>query len=211
MYDELDILKEVGSIASCYGSTALSEILGRKVALSLVSTDIISSEMFSQNVKFDHMGVAVFSKIIVGLEGEVAFLLDEKNMFKLVELSYKITQEEKKMGVLTEMGLSLIKEIGNIIIGSYITSLGLLLKRLILSPVPTLLNGSIGDLLNIILSLSGGKSYSCLIEAVFEDPQDKIKGSFYLVLTPKAVKDIREICKKMLDDSQDGEGNKERK
>ncbi|MFH0790266.1 MAG: chemotaxis protein CheC [Candidatus Omnitrophota bacterium] len=208
MYDELDILKEVGSIASCYGSTALSEILGKKIMLSLVSTDIISSEMIPQNVKFDYMGIAVFSKIIVGLEGEVAFILDEKNIFKLVELSYKIKQEEKNMGVLTEMGLSLIKEIGNMIIGSYITSLGLILKRLILSPVPTLLNGSIGDLLNIILSLSDGKAYSCLIEAVFEEPEEKIKGSFYLVLTPRAVKDIREICKKMLDDSRNGEENK---
>lgn len=208
MYDELDILKEVGSISSCYGSTALSEILGKKISLSLVSTEIISSEMVSQNVKLEHMGLAVFSKILVGLEGEVAFILDEKNVFTLVDLSYKIKQEEKNMGVLTEMGLSLIKEIGNIIIGSYITALGLLLKRLILSPVPTLLNGSINDLLNIILSLSGGKSYSCLIEAVFEEPEKKIKGSFYLVLTPKAVKDIREICKKMVDGSENGNDQK---
>lgn len=202
MQDELDILRETGSIAAAHGSIALSEILGRRIILNVPSTDIISCQDGSKRINLEKIGVAIFSKVLVGFEGEVAFLLDEKNAFKMISLSYKIREEEKKASIITETGLSFLKEIGNITISTYLNALSLVLKRVIIPSPPTLISGAIGGILSIILSPYGTDDYIYLIEAAFEEPRENIKGCFYLVLTPAAAKDIRETCKKMLKDME---------
>lgn len=198
MKDELDILREVGSIAAAHGSIALSEILGKKINLLLPSIDIITSEGISTRINVAEAGIAVISRFASGLKGESVFLLDERNAFKLIGLSCKIEEEEKKLEVLTEVGLSTIKEIGNIVTSAYLSAIGMILKKVILSLPPTLISGTVDEILNIILSSSESDGYAIFIEAVFEEPQEKIKGGFYLVLGQQAASDIKDACKRML-------------
>ena len=200
MLSEVDILKEVGNIAAGHGAIALSEVLGKKIMLQVPSMEIISCEKGMGKIEKDKIGIAIFSRMIVGLRGEMAFILDEKNAFKLIDLSYKLQEDDKQTGVLTEMGLSLIKEIGNIVVGAYSNALSLMLKRMVVCPAPMLISGSIDEILKIILSHYGREEYTYLIKAVFTETGHNIKGSFYLVLTPGAVNDIKESCKKMLTD-----------
>ena len=200
MNDELDILKEVGSISAAQASKALSEILGRKINLSIPVIDVISYTNVAKKVKIDRVVIAVYSQIIVGLPGELALILSEKDAFKLLNLSYKIKEEDKGAGVFTEIGLSLMKEIGNIIICSYVVALSLILKKHILTSIPTLINGTSDVILNAIFATTSEENYAVLVEAAFEEPQEKIKGGFCLALTHDAVVDIKRICKKMLED-----------
>jgi len=198
MQDELDILREVGSIAAAHGSLALSEILGRRIELSIPSLDIVSCTGVPAKIDVEKMGIAIISRLPVGLKGEAAFFLNEKNAFKFIDMSYKIREEDKKPGVLTEVGISSIKEIGSIVIGAYLSALSIMFKRVILSLPPTLVSGTVDDILNILFATAGTEDYALLIEAVFEEPKENIKGGFYLVLTPETASDIRKTCKKML-------------
>lgn len=198
MKDELDILREVGSIAAAHGSIALSEILGKRINLFLPSLDIITNAGISTRINVNEPGVAVISRFASGLKGESVFLLNEKNAFKMIALSCKTEEEDRKLEVLTEVGLSTIKEIGNIVTSAYLSAIGMMLKRVILSFPPTLISGTIEEILNIILSSSESGSCAFLIEAIFEEPQEKIKGGFYLVLAQNAALDIRDACKRML-------------
>ncbi len=205
MQDELDILRKVGRTAISYGSLALSEILARRINLGFPSTNIVTFQEFpSKLIKLEEINIAVFSKILLGLEGEVAFILDEKSAFKVIDLFYKIRDEEKKVSAVTENGLSLIKEIGHIVIGSYLTTLSLMFKRLIVSQLPSVIRGSTKDILNIILSPYKEEDYTnnYLIEMTFEEPQEKLRGCFYLVLTPYAVKEIEDVCKEILEETK---------
>jgi len=198
MKDEMDILREVGSISAGHGSIALSDILGRKINLRLPSLDILPGEMIFNKINFDQIVVSVSSHILTGLKGNVLFVLDEKSAFKLIDMCYRINKEEKKEGLLTEMGMSLIKEIGSIIIASYIGALSLMLRTLIIPSIPTLVSGPIQEIIGIAISPYGGEEYILLIEAVFEEPQERIRGGFYLVLNPEAMKYVQDACKKML-------------
>ena len=199
MVDQLSILKEVGNIASGHGAMALSEILGRKINLSVPSTDIIACQRLPQSVKMQKAGVGVYCKVLVGLQGEVAFVLDEENVFKLVDMSCKLKDLDRRPGVMTEMGLSVIKEIANVIMAAYLNALSLVLKRIIIPPIPTLISGPIEEVLNIIISPYTGEAYSYLVETIFEDELNNIKGSFYLVLTPDTAKNISDICRDQID------------
>jgi len=205
MQDEMDILKEIGGIASGHGSIALSEILKRKINLSVPKTEVLSGATIKGKIALEQMGIAVFSKIVTGMNGKVIFLLDEKNAFKLNDISYKLKADDKRAGVLTELGMSLIKEIGSMVTSAYVSALGIMFKRVILLAPPTLISGTINEILNITIfkSEANPKNSVLLVEAVFDEPKGNIKGSFYLVLTPEAAEDIIKICKDMLKNLDD--------
>lgn len=200
MKDELDILREAGSIAAAHGSIALSEIIGRKINLKLPSLEIVPCKEGPKTINLEHAGIAIFAKILIGLQGQVVFILDEKNAFSLIDLSPATKAEGDKSGVITEMGLSFIKEVGNIVTSAYLNALSLMIKRMIIPPLPTLVSGSIENILNIILSPYADDDFAYIVEAVFEEPQAKINGSFYLILTPEAAKDVKKACRALLED-----------
>ena len=201
MVDQLSILKEVGSIAAGHSAMALSEILGKKISLNVPSTDIVACQKLPVDMRLQKTGIGVFSKVLVGLQGEVAFVLDEANIYKLIDMSYRLPDENKHPGIMTEMSLSLIKEIGNVIIASYLNALSLVLKRMIIPSIPTLISGSVGEILNIILSPYAGEDFSFLVETNFENQGSSIKGSFYLVITPATAKDISDTCRRQIHDT----------
>lgn len=198
MRDELGILKEVGSIAAAHGSIALSEMLGRRINLTVPKVSVVSPGSLQEKIGLKRMGIAIVANLPTGLKGDSIFLLDETNAFKLIDMSYKIREEDKKSGTFTEIGISSIKEIGTIVIGSYLSAISLMLKRVVLSLPPTLISGSVDEILNLVISVSGRKNHALLIEVSFREPQEEIKGVFYLVLTPKTAAEILKACKKML-------------
>lgn len=200
MHDEMDILKEVGNIASAHGGIALSEILGRTIKLSVPKATIISIGNLHQVINVDKIAIAVSSKIITGLTGKVIFLLDEKNAFKLNDISYKIREEDKNAGVLTEMGMSLIKEVGSIVTGAYVSALGIMFKELILLSPPSLISGTIEEVLNMTLSTTEeGDQELMLIDVDFSEPENRLEGCFFLVMTPDTADEVKKRCKKMLE------------
>jgi len=212
MNEVLDILKEIGRIAAYHGSSALSNFLGNKILLSPSSADFISIEEVPPNIHIDKVGVAIFYKINVGIRGDVVFILDERNAFKLIDLS-KIKKEEERelsmltemreLSVLTEMGVSIIKEIGHMVIGSYLTALSLTLERMIVPPLPTFLSGTLKHIfLDFIFSPSvveEAEKHRYFIQTLFESPQEQIKGYLCLILPPKSVEEIKETFKGTLE------------
>lgn len=197
MHDELDILREVGSIAAAQASNALAEFLGRPISLNMPSIDLVSFDAVPAKAKVEKVAVAVASRIYVGLPGQIAMIMDEKDAFKLLNLSCKIEEDVKNAGLFTEIGLSFMKEIGNITISAYVLAMGLVLKKQILTSIPTLLSGTVDSILNTLFS-STNDDYVYVVEAVFEDQTEKLRGGYCLALTAQSAVEIREICKKIL-------------
>ena len=199
MRDELDILREVGSIAAGHGSVALSEMLKGRINLRFPSVVTLTASEIPSKLEIEKIAIIVYSKILVGLEGEVAVLLNRDNAHKLINLSYKVSQEERgQAAVIAEMGLSVIKEIGNVIICAYLNALSLILKRLIIPPIPTLISGSVEDVLSMIITSHSTEGCCSLVETTFEEPETSMVGSFYLIVGSRAVEDIRKTCRNIL-------------
>ncbi|OQX86437.1 MAG: hypothetical protein B6D55_06120 [Candidatus Omnitrophica bacterium 4484_70.2] len=199
MQDKLDILKEVGTIAAAYGSIALSEILGKKINLIAPSVELISSLNIEKKLSFEGMVISLQSQILSGIEGRIIFLLGEKDVYKLVNLYYKPIEEIKKGSVFTEMGISLIKEIGGVVISAYVSALGYFLKRLVIPSLPVFINAPLQDIIRIITTTYAQEEYVILIESVFEEVNEGIRGNFWLALTSQTVEDIQNTCQKILE------------
>jgi chemotaxis protein CheC len=208
MKDEMDILREVGSIAVGNASVALSEILARKINVQLPALKQLSADEMAAQLSTNHIVTCVSCNILSGLKGEILFVLDEKSAFRLIDSCFpQHFGNENRGSVFTEMGLSMIKEIGNVIISSYVGALSMILKTIVIISIPTLVNGSIREVLSMAMgSYANGKGESVLVaEAQFEEPNERINGSFYLVLNGEAVKHIQEACKRLLESVQKGE------
>ena len=200
MHDEMDILREVGTIAAAHGGIALSEILDRRINLIIPSVDMVSCSGIANKLGKGKLGIAVIFKLLTGLKGEAVFILDEKNAFKLISLSQKTKNEERRPDVLTEVGLSTLKEIGNIVTGAYLSAIGIMLKKVILTYPPTLISGTVDEVFNLVLSSSKAGDYALLIEAIFEAADEKMEGGFYLIISRESATEIKKICKQMLKD-----------
>ncbi len=190
----LDILKEVGNIAAGCSGTALSELLKKKISLEVPVVDIIVA--YPENLKIKTEGervVAISSKILTGLEGEVIFFLKEKESFRLIDLSMGMKKiPESYTRIFTQMGISLLKEVGNIVICSHLSTLGFFLKKILIPSFPVFLSGFVDEVLNITLSFYQEEDYAYLIETIFTVEEEKIKGSFYFLLPPQTAKLVTE-------------------
>ena len=170
--DEMDILREVGTTAAAHGTIALSEILGRKIKLRLPCIEIMACDKLTKTMHADGMVVTLQTQILSGLDGKVIFFLEEESAFKLVDSCYKTKEDSKKLGLFTEIGMSVIKEIGNIIIASYISSLGFFTKRLIIPSFPMLINAPFAEVVNMLAIGYGKEDYVLVVETLLEDEKD---------------------------------------
>ncbi len=199
MKDEMDIFREVTTIASAHGSYALSEILKRNIKLTLPVITSICADDILKSKKSNKMVVVVESRILSGLEGKILLVFEEKSAYQLINILYSTVEEKEKTtsGFFTEVGLSVLREISNVVIGSYVGALSMFLKILIVPSIPTLISGPLSEVLSSITS--GKEEYILLIEAIFEEEKSQIKGSIYFILTEEGMNTIKNACKKMLD------------
>jgi chemotaxis protein CheC len=86
MHDEMDILREVGSISAGQGSIALSEMLGKKISLTLPSLEILPGGMVLNKMLLDQIVISVSCDILTGIKGNILFLMDEKSAYKLIDI-----------------------------------------------------------------------------------------------------------------------------
>ncbi|MCX7926640.1 MAG: chemotaxis protein CheC [Candidatus Omnitrophica bacterium] len=199
MKDEMDILREVSSISAGHGSIALSEILGKKITMEMPALDIVNSQEVLSRIATDQIVISVSSNILSGLKGEILFIMEEKSAFKLIDMCYRCTMPDKKGSVFTEMGFSIIKEIGNVIISSYAGALSMILKTVVIPSIPTLVSGSIQQALSLVVAPYQTEKHILLAEAVFMEPEERITGTFYLVLDSVAMERVKDACKKILE------------
>ncbi|RKY38115.1 MAG: hypothetical protein DRP76_04910 [Candidatus Omnitrophota bacterium] len=197
MRDEMDILKEVGTTAAAHGSIALSEILGKKIILDVPSVSMVSCEEMVRKISLEGIVISLQSQILSGMEGKVIFLLEEKEIYKLIDICYYLDKEERR-DIFTEMSISLIREIGGIIILAYVSALGQFLRRPIVPSLPVLINAPLEEIVRIITHSYAQKDYVMLIESTFRAEKENIQGNFWLILTAQTVKDIKEFCRRLL-------------
>ncbi len=198
MKDEMDILREISSIAAAHGSRALSEMLKKRINLFLPSLETTTPQELSDKISTDHPVVSVQSRILSGISGSIVLILEEQSAFQLINICYE-SNGSKPRGTLTEMGFSVIKEIGNVVIGAYAGALSIILKTPIIPSIPTLINGPIQEIIHSVVNPYGEEEHILLIEAFFEEVERRIKGGLYFVLPPAAMQEIQAACRKLLD------------
>lgn len=196
MKDEMGILKEVGVTAAAHGGIALSEILNKKISLTLPKLTIFSTSQLAE-ITNDNMVFTLQTELVSGLKGKIIFIIDEQSAFKLIDLCYP-DNENHKPGKSTEIGMSVVKEIGNILTSSYINALSLSTNQIVIPSFPVMVNAPLSQIINSAEADLDEATNVIVIDAIFHQDAESIKGNFWLLLPPETAKHILEVCKSMI-------------
>lgn len=176
-----DVLKELGNIGAGNAMTALSQMLQCKVDMKVPQVRLLEfSEVGDMMGGEEQIMVGVFLGVDGDITGSMMFMVEEESARHLIQ---KIT-----MGMLPpgsefeEMGLSAMKEIGNIITGAYLNSLSTLTSLKIIPTPPALTVDMAGAILSVPAIQFGifGDNI-LLIQSQF---YDEIELDGYFILIP---------------------------
>ncbi len=186
----LDAFREISSIATGNAATSLSTMLGKKVDITIPNIMVEAVENVPELLGGPEKAMtAVYFSITGQVSGSILLLFSSSESLRMVDIlnGQKVEQIEN----LDEMGISALKELGNIVIGSYVRVLADGLKVAINYSVPGFTYDMMGAILDEPLAhLSLETKHAVIVESEFI-VRDKIyRGHLIFTLAPKAVNSI---------------------
>lgn len=187
---QLDALKEIGNVGAGNSATALSQIINRKIDMTVPNVSIMPLDEVPDVVGGpDVMVVGVFLRVYGLAPGSVLFLMPRDSAFYLIDmLMGKDRGKTKKLDFMDE---SALMEIGNILAGAYLNSLSYFTKLTLLPSIPALAMDMAGAILSVVLVQLGQMGdHALVIETEFLSEDDGIKGHFFLIPDPGSLDTI---------------------
>lgn len=131
----LDVLKEIGNIGAGNATTAIANMLGIKIDMNVPNIKLMEVSQLGTAVGAeDETIVGIFLEVQNDIDGSMMFLLDIPSARYLVnKLMMTDVPADQPFG---EIELSALKEIGNIIAGSYLSALSSMTNMVIAPSIP---------------------------------------------------------------------------
>lgn len=182
---QLDILKEIGNISAGNAATSLSILLNQKIDLFVPVAEMVDFEKVCDFLGGDDQEIfAVYFRVQGEIQGNLFLLLNENSVKNLL----KETTDFKHREGYTDFDLSVIKEIGNIISGTYITTLSDMSGvEMFLSP-PELQKDMAAAIMSFgILEYSEVSEKATILNTSFVQGEKEIEGFFTFFPSPESV------------------------
>ena len=123
--EELDFIREMMNIGAGNAATALEQMLGPKIELKIPLVKTYSRTDIDVIYKDIGDPIQTFTTVSMNLAGDVkgkiVFVVGSKDLVKLTSLMEKATPGRRK--IIMPLDLSVVPEIGNILAGTYLSSL----------------------------------------------------------------------------------------
>lgn len=177
-----DVLSEIGNIGAGNATTALATLLNTRVDMHVPKVALMEfSEIGKQMGGEETIMAGIYQKISGDISGSIMFLLEEKSARALVAKLMGLEADTGSDEPFNEMEISALKEIGNIITGSYLSSLSTLTNLFINATVPAICIDMCEAILSVpAIEFAALGDKMLLIQTVFTDDV-KLEGYFILV------------------------------
>jgi chemotaxis protein CheC len=141
--DQLDVLREIGTVGSGSGATALSQLLGKRVSITVPQVSLYAGDKMSPSsflMQPEDIGLAVDLKIIGELRGGMLALYSQKSALMMIDILMKRTIGTTQLLNLLEA--SALSESSHILAGAYLNAVAqmLSLQNLMLSIPQTIVD-----------------------------------------------------------------------
>lgn len=189
---ELDVLREIGNIGAGNAATSMSTLIDKRVNMKVPSVNVVTfDEMMDVVGGPEQLIVAMFFRIHGDAPGTVYFILTVEEAEALIKKvtnnqELKISSEEKP----DELALSALKEISNIMAGSYLSALSDFTNINMQSSVPYLSIDMAGAILTVgLIELSQVSDYAIVINTEISDEMsvNGLSGNFFLLPDPDTI------------------------
>ncbi|GHV48567.1 chemotaxis protein CheC [Clostridia bacterium] len=138
LYENLDILKEIGNIGMGHASTALAQMLSMKVSMTVPEVEVMNVEVVAAQMA-EAAATGANIGFTVGLQGDAAgsILHIINQSFALKVINFFFQSDLDAIADMDEMSISVMQEIGNITSGAYCNALAAMTGKLIDISIPT--------------------------------------------------------------------------
>lgn len=176
----MDVLKEIGNIGAGNATTALAQMLQCRIDMDVPEVKLIAVDELAESLGgAESVMTAIFLEVEGDITGDIIFLLEEGSARFLVS---KLMGMEATGETFSEMELSCIKEISNIIAGSYLNSLSTLTNLKIYPSIPHMQMDVVDSILHSPLRKKKDENEQILfIQTEFKDD---IQLGGYFVMVP---------------------------
>ncbi len=187
---QLDALREIGNVGAGNSATALSQIINRKIDMTVPKIAIMPLGDVPDVVGGpDAMVAGVYLRVFGPAPSSILFLLPRDSAFYLVDML--MGREQGYTTSLSSMDESALMEIGNILAGAYLNALSHFTSLTLLPSIPALAMDMAGAILSVILIQLGQMGdHALVIETEFTTESDGVKGHFFLIPDPGSLNTI---------------------
>lgn len=190
----LDVLKEIGNIGAAHAATALSGLLNTKIDMRVPAVEMVSfDEMVERGGGAEQVVAGTYLQIAGDAEGGMFFILplEQANRFirRLIhDENFELQQQDQEN---SELGISAMQELGNILSGSYLSALSDFTGLKIYPTPPQLSIDMFGAIISFgLIELSQVSDHVIVIDtSIFEETLTKenpVNGHFFLLPNPES-------------------------
>ncbi len=177
----IDVLKEIGNIGAGNAATSLANMINKKIDMQVPKVSVLDFKDVPTLLGGEEIPVCgIIFELSGDMAGTIMFILTLDSAKRLVDLMMPGLLQ----GEIDEMALSAIKEVGNILAGSYITSLSGLTNLKINMSIPLVSIDMAGAILSVPAVQFGmvGDKILIIENDFFEESQDEaVQGFFFLI------------------------------
>lgn len=182
-----DILREVGNIGAGNATTALSQLIHAKVDMTVPKVELLNFPELSDIVgSAEKTVVGILLNLSGDIGGMMMFMIDYSAARHLVN---RLLGDEYSSNAeyFSEMDLSALKEIGNIISGAYLSALSSLTGLKIIESIPYMAIDMAGAILSVpAIAFGELGDKALLIESEFNEIDYSVNGFFILIPTEES-------------------------
>ncbi|HHU70976.1 MAG TPA: chemotaxis protein CheC [Clostridiales bacterium] len=180
---QYDVLREIGNIGAGNATTALSQMINAKIDMKVPNVELLEFKYLSDIIGgAENIVVGILFTLQGQIDGMMMFMMDLPASHHLVNTLMGKSDVDNSEDDFTEIELSALNEIGNIIAGAYLSSLSALTNITITSSVPYMSIDMAGAILSVP-AIEFGKvgDKALLIETEFGDDMNTVNGYFILI------------------------------
>ena len=187
---KLDVLREIGNIGAGHAATSLSKLLNKKIDMKVPDVQIVTfDEMMEMAGGADNIVAGVFLRIEGDVPGSMFFILPLEQATKLVQDMIGDPSVNLAKPPYDELSMSALQELGNILSGSYLSSLSDFTKLSLYPSVPALAIDMVGAIVTYgLVEHSQVSDYAIVINTELNGEEitlaDTVNGHFFLLPDP---------------------------
>lgn len=178
----IDVLRELGNIGAGNATTAIASMLNLTIDMKVPNVELKAVEDLGTAIcPEEEIIVGIFLEVQNDISGSMMFLMRLQSAHYLVDRLMGGMGGEKGENEFSEMELSAMKEIGNIIAGSYLSALSTMTNLVITPSVPYIAVDMAASILSVpAIQFGQFGDNALLIETEFGDDV-MIEGYFILL------------------------------
>jgi chemotaxis protein CheC len=188
---QLDALREVANIGAGHAATALSQMIGETIMISVPRINVSRlEELPPQLASPDEPVAAVLMHMLGDLTGRTLLVFPRRTAARLAEL---LLHRKAAGDDFSVMERSAIKEAGNILSSAYMNALSDFMGMMLLPSPPSLaIDMSAAVLTTAYLQFGSDKDFVFCVESEFmmSDTEEKLRGFFLLLPDPASLQAI---------------------